>query len=105
MCNNLLSFHLDEKLRAEGFYDSYPILKVKCIANGFMADDYAFDSQDLFDVFSKFQKVDRVVLDSTASKAYIFFKSFKSAYLAYKFMDRIYFSRQNIELIVSWLRY
>lgn len=102
--NALFNWHLGEKMRSQGYYDSYPILKVQCKVTGFLTDNYVLDSTDLHEIFERFGKLDRILMSSNKKTGYALFRSYHSAYVACKFLDKTSLHKHNIELVVSWLK-
>lgn len=51
---------------------------------------------DLKDSFERFGRLHKVLLSPNNKTAYVLFRSYPNAYLAYKLLDKIYLDRQHV---------
>ncbi len=91
-------------MRVERYFESYPILKVEFIVSGFVSENYAVDQEDVQGIFERFGKLYKILINDEQKIGYAMFKSYRSAYVAFKFLDGLCLQKQNIELLVSWLK-
>lgn len=91
-------------MRSEGYYQSYPIIKIEFIVSGLISDSYSVEKEDVYAIFGRFGKLDRVLIGKNKKIGYALFKSYRTAYVAAKILDGVKLHKHSIEILVSWLK-